>query len=403
MEKQILHIDVNNAFLSWTAIDKLKNGEKVDIRTIPAIIGGDEAKRSGIVLAKSMKAKECGVVTGEPIYQARKKCPNLQVFHGDYKMYMQYSDKLYTLLLEYTDKIERYSIDECFLDMTNFLQNETLLDKAKEISMRIKNELGFTVNVGVAHNKLLAKMATDFTKPDKVHTLYKEEIPTKMWKLPVIELFMLGRKTVPKLYNMHITTIGDLAKADKNLLIKKFGKHGKLMWEYANGIDDSEVHYQKEQPKCIGNSVTLPMDVQDIRKLEEIVLTLVEQVTYRLRKEELLAQVVNVQLRTKEFKDFSHQQKLDFATSSTKPIYEQATKLLHEMYKTIEPIRLVGVRVDGLIAKNEVQLSLFADTNEKQNKLDEVVDNLKEKYGYNMITRAGKLEVDNIVKIRESK
>ena len=233
-ERQILHVDVNNAFLSWTAIHRLNKGEKLDIREIPAVIGGDEERRSGIVLAKSMKAKVCGVVTGETLYQARKKCPGLKVYTGDYQVYKKYSEKLYKLLLEYTDKIERFSIDECFLDMTEYLMNSTLIEKAKEINKRVKEELGFTVNIGISNNKLLAKMASDFEKPDKIHTLYPKEIQYKMWKLPISELFMLGRKTVPRLYNLGIRTIGDLAKYDKNILIKKLGKHGKMMWEYAN-------------------------------------------------------------------------------------------------------------------------------------------------------------------------
>ena len=234
MRRQILHVDVNNAFLSWTAVDMLKKGYEIDIREIPSIIGGDETKRSGIVLAKSMKAKECGIRTAETIYQAKLKCPNIQIFQSDFKIYREYSDKLYNLLLQYTDKIERFSIDECFLDMTEYLMKDTLINKAKEISKRVREELGFTVNIGVANNKLLAKMASDFTKPNRIHTLYKKEIPNKMWILPVSELFMLGRKTVPKLYNMQIKTIGDLAKANKEMLNKKFGKHGIQMWEYAN-------------------------------------------------------------------------------------------------------------------------------------------------------------------------
>lgn len=404
MEKQILHIDVNNAFLSWTAVERLKQGDKIDIREIPAIIGGDETKRSGIVLAKSMKAKECGIRTAETIYQAKIKCPNVQVFSSDFKIYRKYSDSLYQLLLQYTDKIERFSIDECFLDMTNCLMKDSLLNKAKEIHKRVKEELGFTVNIGVANNKLLAKMASDFTKPDRIHTLYKEEIPQKMWTLPISELFMLGKKTVPKLYNLQIKTIGDLAKADKNMLEKKFGKHGIMMWEYANGIDDSEVKYQKEKPKGIGNSVTLPQNISDVKKLEEIVLALTEQVTYRLRRYDLLANTVNVQLRTKDFEDTSHQAKLLLATSSTKEIYEKAKELLEQMYQEGVAIRLVGVRVDNLIEKEEQQLSLFKnEENDKQEKLDKTVDALKEKYGYNMITRAGKLEVEKIVKGKEKK
>ena len=181
-----------------------------------------------------MKAKEFGIRTAETIYQAKLKCPSVQIFPSDFKVYREYSNKLYNLLLQYTDKIERFSIDECFLDMTEYLMKDTLENKAKEINRRVKEELGFTVNIGVAHNKLLAKMASDFEKPDKIHTLYESEIPYKMWKLPVSELFMLGRKTVPKLEKMGIKTIGDLARYDKNELIKKFGKHGSLMWEYSN-------------------------------------------------------------------------------------------------------------------------------------------------------------------------
>ena len=207
MERLIFHIDVNNAFLSWTAVDMLKNGAKLDIRTIPAIIGGDESQRHGVVLAKSNIAKQFGIKTGEPIYFARKKCPNLQVFASNHKMYRAYSDKLYELFKEYTNIIERFSIDECFLDMTNFIgKNESPLAIAKEISTRVKTEQGFTVNVGIAHNKLLAKMASDFEKPDKIHTLWNEEIKTKMWTLKVDELLMVGKKSIPKLEKMGIKT-----------------------------------------------------------------------------------------------------------------------------------------------------------------------------------------------------
>lgn len=395
MERQILHVDVNNAFLSWTAVEMLKNGSKVDIREIPAIIGGDETKRSGIVLAKSMKAKECGIKTADTIYQARIKCPNIQIFQSDFKIYKKYSEELYNLLLQYTDKIERFSIDECFLDMTEYLMKDTLLNKGKEINRRVKEELGFTVNVGVAHNKLLAKMASDFIKPDRVHTLFENEIKTKMWPLPVSELFMLGKKTVPKLYNMQIKTIGELAKCDQRLISKKFGKHGTQMWEYANGIDNSEVHYQKEKQKGIGNSITLPENAREIEKLEEILLALAEQVTYRLRKYDLLANTVSVQLRTKDFEDKSHQQKLLAPTSSTKEIYAKAKELLVQMFHKPMAIRLIGLRVDNLVEKENMQMSLFSSNeNKKQENLDKVIDDLKNKYGYDTVTRAGKMNTN---------
>lgn len=395
-----MHIDVNNAFLSWYAIWRLDNGEKIDIREIPAIIGGDESKRAGIVLAKSNLAKQFGIVTGETIYQAKKKCPNIKVFRGDYNVYREYSDKLYKLLLEYTDKIERYSIDECFLDMTEYLMKSTLMNKAEEIRKRVNEELGFTVNIGLSSNKLLAKMASDFEKPNKIHTLYLNQIEEKMWPLPIRELFMLGRKTVPKLYNMNIKTIGDLAKTDENQIIQKFGKHGKMMWEYANGIDESEVIYKYEEPKSIGNSTTLAKDVQNLDSLNEILLALAEHVAYRLRKHGMVANVINVGLRTKDFKDFSHQSKLDLPTASTKEIYSKAKELLKSMYKG-EAIRLVALRADKLINEDEGQISLFNTSNkDKQEKLDKTLDELKQKYGYSSITRAGKLRIDKKIKFK---
>ena len=401
MEKQILHVDVNNAFLSWTAVERLKNGETLDIRTIPAIIGGDEAQRRGIVLAKSNMAKQVGIQTGEPIFFAKKKCPNLQIYAGDFKVYKKYSNSLYNLLLEYTDKIERFSIDECFMDMTGYVpKGKTLLEIAYEINKRVKEELGFTVNVGVAHNKLLAKMASDFQKPDKVHTLFEEEIEQKMWKLPVSELFMVGRKSIPKFYKMGIKTIKDLAMQDKAYMIKTFGKYGKMIWEYANGIDDSQVNFLEEKPKGIGNSITLPYDYSNMEKIEEVLVALVEQVTYRLRYHNMLAEVVNVQIKTNEFKVYSHQRKLMMATDNTKIILEEAKKLLHELFDKT-PIRLIGVRVDKLCDKEEVQLSLFDNTSKKQTKIDKVVDELKEKYGYDKITRAVKMNLDKNIKFKD--
>ena len=401
MDKVILHVDVNNAFLSWTAVDMLSKGEKIDIRQIPSIIGGDENRRSGIVLAKSPIAKKFGIVTGEPIYFAKKKCASLEVFPGDFKIYNYYSDELYKILLKYTDKIERFSIDECFLDMTEYLIGRDIMSIAKEISKTVKEKLGFTVNIGIAPNKLLAKMASDFEKPDKIHTLYKDEIENKMWPLPVAELFMLGNKTVPKLNNLRIKTIGDLAKTDLNFLINKFGKHGKLMWEYANGIDNEEVCTKRELPKSIGNSVTLPKDINSIDDIYNIIVALADQVTFRLRKYDLMASSVSIGLRTKDFEDFSHQKKLSYSTSSTKDILKISKVILNEMYNN-KYIRLVSLTVSGLVSKENTQISLF-ETDTRQDKLDKTLDDLKNKYGYSSISRASKLFAEEYVKGKENK
>ena len=393
MEKQILHIDVNNAFLSWTAIEMLKNGYKEDIREIVSVIGGDETQRKGIVLAKSTKAKELGIKTGDTLYKTRIICPSIQVFSSEYSVYLKYSNMLYNLLLEYTDKIERFSIDECFLDMTNYLMGQNILELANKISKRVEKELGFTVNIGVANNKLLAKMASDFEKPNKVHTLWKNEIKTKLWPLPISELFMLGKKTVPKLYNMQIKKIEDLAKYNKSLIMSKFGKHGKLIWEYANGIDQSEVKYIQQKPKGIGHSITLSQDLDNIEELQKILFSLVEKVTYRLRKHKMYAEIVNIQLRSIDFVDKSHQAKLSKPTDSTKEIYRKSKKLLDEIYIKGTFIRLIGIRVDRLVDKTKQQISIFDDdNNNRQEKLDKVVDELKNKYGYSSITRATNID-----------
>ena len=196
MERIILHIDVNNAFLSWTAVKLLKEGYKTDIREIPSVIAGDEDTRHGIVLAKSPVAKKMGIKTAETLYQARKKCPNLQTFQADRKYYKEMSNKMFEYISKFSPTIEKFSIDECFVDLTgtHYLYNN-IIELAYKIKDEIYKKFGFTVNIGIANNKLCAKMASDFEKPNKVHTLFNNEIPSKMWPLPIEELFMVGKKT----------------------------------------------------------------------------------------------------------------------------------------------------------------------------------------------------------------
>lgn len=393
MNSYIMHLDVNNAFLSWTAVDMLKKGAEVDIRTIPSVIGGDEKQRHGVVLAKSPIAKQFGIKTGETIYQARKKCPELRIFPCKHPMYKQYSDNLYSYLLEYTDKIERFSVDECFIDCTSFIRSKTeFLKFAKEISNSIKEKFEFTVNIGLSTCKILAKMASDFEKPDKIHTLYPNEIPAKMWPLPIGDLFMVGKKSVPKLNLLGIYTIGDLANYNTNIIIQKFGKFGKMIWEYANGIDKSSVHSEAEPPKGVGNSITLSEDYNNLEELNKVLLALTEKVSYRLRKHKLKASVVNVQIKTNEFITYSHQKKISTYIDTTKEIYAIAKELLLHLYQG-QSIRLLGVRVDGLIDKTEEQLSLFSEHHEREESLENAMDKIKEKYGYDSITLAGKLNL----------
>ena len=388
MNKYIMHIDVNNAFLSWTAVEFLKNGAKEDIRQIPAVIGGDEASRHGVVLAKSNIAKQFGIKTGETIYQAKKKCPQIRIFPTKHNLYNEYSNKLYNLLLIYTNKIERFSIDECFMDCSDFIKSrQDFMKLATELSLKIKNELLFTVNIGLSDNKILAKMASDFEKPDKIHTLYKEEIQSKIWHLPIEELFMVGKQSAIKLRNIGINKIGDLATSNKKIITKRFGKFGAMIWENANGLNNDEVTYEEETPKSIGNSITLPKDYTDINELNKVLLSLSEKVGYRIRKYSLKANTIGIQIKTNEFIKYSHQKTLNKPTDNTQEIYNVSKELLEKIY-TNQPIRLIGIKLDNLTDNEFNQISMFEQEikKEKNSKLDTVLDTLKDKYGYNSVT-----------------
>ena len=396
MNRYIMHIDVNNAFLSWTAVEFLKNGIKEDIRLIPAVIGGDEAKRHGVVLAKSNIAKQFGIKTGETIYQAKKKCPQIRIFPTKHDLYEQYSNKLYNLLLNYTNKIEKFSIDECFIDFSDIIKSrQDFLKLANEISKRIKNELLFTVNIGLSDNKILAKMASDFEKPDKTHTLYKEEIQAKIWHFPIEELFMVGKKSAEKLKSIGITKIGELATSNPKMISKRFGKFGTMIWENANGLNNDEVIYEEETPKSIGNSVTLPKDCADINELNKILLSLSEKVGYRIRKCSLKASTIGIQIKTNEFLKYSHQKKLNKPTSNTQEIYSIAKELLEKLYKN-QLIRLLGIKLDNLTDNEFNQISMFEQPvkKERNSKLDNVIDNIKDKYGYDIITLGTIMKID---------
>lgn len=386
MERIIMHIDVNNAFLSWTAIDLLNKGSKYDIRGSYAVIGGNEQTRSGIVLAKSTPAKKLGIKTGETLYSARKKCRVLKTYEPNFKFYNEMSNKMFNLISKYTPDIEIASVDECYLDFTKIksMQGEPL-EFAKKLQKEILDELGFTVNIGIANNKLCAKMASDFTKPYKIHTLYDNEIQEKMWPLEVGELFGIGKKSVPKLNKIGIFTIKDLATAKPEELYKYFKNQSESMINWANGIDNSPVMSIPRIPKGIGNEITLDHDVTDIKELYKYLLFLSEKVGQRLRKQNKYANVIVVILKDNNFKKYSHQKKLETPTNNNEEIYNMAKIILREIYDD-EKIRLIGVRLDNLTDKKIKQVSIFDKIEEEKN-IDEVVDKLNNKYK-NIIKKA---------------
>lgn len=356
----IFHIDVNSAYLSWTAIERLRKDPSLDLRTVPSIIGGDEKSRHGVVLAKSGPAKKYGVRTGEPVAAALRKCPTLLMEPPDRKLYSRRSRELMELLHSYTPDIEQVSIDECYLDFTPISRSfPSPQEGARRIADRIKNELGFTVNIGIAPNKLLAKMASDFEKPDRVHTLFREEIPQKMWPLPVGELFMVGPSSAERLTRLGIRTIGELARTDPAFLQAQFKSHGQMMWEFANGIDDSPLNPDNHELKGIGNSTTLSSDVRTAPEAKKVLLSLAEQVAGRLRASHQLAQTVVVEIKYNTFQSCSRQTQLASPDATSGTLYTYACRLFDELWNGT-PVRLLGLRTSKLLPEDTpVQLSLF--------------------------------------------
>lgn len=386
----IFHIDVNSAFLSWEAAYRLQHGESIDLREIPSVVGGNEESRHGIVLTKSTPAKAFKIQTGESLFSARSKCPNLVIVPPRYFLYVQCSNAMHKILQEYTPVIQRFSVDESFLSFSNMEHiYPDYLELAYTIKERIKNELGFTVNIGISCNKLLAKMGSDLKKPDKVHTLFPNEIKEKMWPLPIENLFMVGRATAPKLHKLNIHTIGDLANYDLNILQTHLKSQGKLIWEYANGIDNSEVRKSNViEMKGIGNSTTTAFDVIDRNSAHLVLLSLCETVGMRLRNSENCCKVISVSIRGSDFINYSHQQKLYTATDSTRRIAEICCNLFDEIWKG-NPIRHLGVHVTDLCNNDFFQYSLFEKVNiEKEKAIDNTIDKIRQKYGACAVKRS---------------
>ncbi|MGI6012250.1 MAG: DNA polymerase Y family protein [Ruminococcus sp.] len=404
MSEIIFHIDVNSAYLSWTSVENLKKGTGPDLRTLPAIIGGDEKKRRGVVLAKSTPAKAFGIVTGEPVASALKKCPSLVMALPDHELYRQYSRRLMNLLRTYTSDLEQLSVDECFLYYTPIARRyPSPMAAASTIKDHIFRELGFTVNIGIAPNKLLAKMASDFEKPNRIHTLYMEEIPQKMWPLPVGELYTVGKSSAARLQQLGIHTIGDLASSDPDFLVSHFKSHGRQMWEFANGIDPRPFLFQPEKAKGIGNSTTLSRDASTRKEAFQILLSLAESVSGRLRNAHMMAESICVEIKYHTFDTCSHQMSLPSPANTTDTLYRYACLLFDELWNQ-RPIRLLGIRTSKLVPDDTpVQMSIFdyqqtlpreakktgaaSGDPGKQQKLEEALDSIRKRYGKDAVLR----------------
>lgn len=397
MERLIFHIDVNSAFLSWEAVRRLKAGDKQDLRLLPSAIGGDREKRTGVILAKSIPAKAYGVQTGEPIAQALRKCPTLILAKPNFALYEKSSKAFLAICRKYAPVVEQYSIDECFLDMsgTSMLYPDPIAI-AHRIKDEIRDTLGFTVNVGIGSNKLLAKMASDFEKPDRVHTLFSEEIAEKMHPLDVGALFTVGSSTAEKLRRSYIRTIGELAGTDPLELQKLLGnKQGTHLHQYANGIDDSPVRAEAEDAKGYSISTTLPQDLTDWEQGNRVLLALTDSVASRMRADRARAFCISVTVRSNQFRDRSHQRKLSTPTDITDEIYDVVRGLFSELWDGRTPLRLLGVSLSEVCREGEeIQLSFFGDDAEKERarRVDRTVDEIRSRFGYNTIKRGASFD-----------
>lgn len=393
-ERLIFHIDVNSAFLSWEAAKRVSMGLP-DLRLVPSIIGGDPDSRRSIVSAKSIPAKKYGINTGEPVSMALRKCPELIVAPPDFELYHRCSSAFIEICRSYAPVLEQASIDECYLDMTGTgIIYPNPVKTAHEIKDRIKNDLGFTVNVGIGNNKLLAKMASDFEKPDKVHTLYRSEIQAKMWPLPVGELFLCGKSSAARLKSARINTIGDLAKADISYIKSIIGnKGGTMLYCFANGIDDSEVSNEYEDAKSYGMSTTLEENVTSYDSGDQIILMLSDHVARRIRRDAVRAGCVAVTIRDTDFRNRSHQKHFPEPTDITSEIYKASTSLLREIWDGRTPLRLLNVTLSDMSAEDApVQLSLFTDeSREKSRKADRATDMIRDRFGSGAIKRGSEL------------
>ena len=390
-DRLIFHVDVNSAFLSWEAVDRLCNGETLDLRTVPSCVGGDPERRTSIVSTKSIPAKKYGIVTGEPVATALRKCPDLIVVKPNFQLYRKMSHAFKSILNEYTPLMQSFSIDEVFMDMSGMeLLYPDPIKLAHEMKDRIRDELGFTVNVGVARNKLCAKMASDFEKPDKVHTLFPDEIADKMWPLPVGELFGCGEATAKKLTEMHINTIGELAAADERMLINAFGvKTAEYLHDASNGIDDSPVVNEEREAKSYGVENTTEDDVTDFETVNHLLLAEADIVAGRLRADGVKAFTITVIYRTNDMKRHSHGRKMENSTDITSEIYDMAVRLMKEAWKG-QPLRLIGLSASDIDRDGFQQMSLFGEEEkEKQKNLDKALDKIRNKYGNNSVMRAG--------------
>ena len=361
MRRVIFHIDVNSAFLSWSAVKLIQEGQP-DIRLVPSVVSGDPSDRRSIITAASIPAKKLGIKTAQPVSMALRTCPSLVIVRGDWDWYKRCSQGFIEICRSYSPVLQQFSIDECFIDMTFRLAGRDPVEVATQLKEQIRQTLGFTVNVGVGSNKLLAKMASDFEKPDKVHTLWEEEVPQKMWPLGVRDLLWVGKKTEARLVTYGIKTIGDLAKLGMGSLSQLVGQKFALqLHENANGRDDSPVETEVSEAKSYSAERTFREDLSDPKDIDRALFNVACIVAHRIRKDHFRASTVSVFVKYKDFSVSQKQCQLQQPTDITALILADARRILAEAWDGVTPIRQVGLGVSKLTHEAAEQMSLFED------------------------------------------
>ena len=415
-DRIIFHVDVNSAFLSWSALKKLEDEPgSVDLRTIPSAVGGDIRTRHGVITARSIPAKAYKVQTGEPVVRALEKCPQLVLVRSDFPVYKKYSGQFVAILREFTDQVQQVSIDEAFLDVTALKDTwGTLNDDpfpiglAARIKDTIRDRLGFTVNVGISVNRFLAKMASDFEKPDKIHTLFPEEIPDKLWPLPIRDLYGCGQATAGRLNAMGFYTIGEVAALDVFLLQSLLGdKAGTYLHERANGRDDSPVNTQREDARSYSNELTTTVDIDSSNFETEgisILKKLSQKVAARLQRDRVRGYTVVVIVKTGSFRRHTRQTRLQKSVNDADTIFRESRRLLGELvlpadglFANGEVLRLIGIGVSGLDrgTYHQMDLSEWAAADgkrrEKKERLEQMMNKVQARYGNALVKGADHL------------
>ena len=369
---------------------------RLSTRTCPWLWPGDKESRHGIILAKNMLAKQMGVQTAEPIWQAKRKCPNLQLVPPHRERYLQYSRMAQEIYYRFTDQVEAFSLDECWLDVYG---SERLFGDGEQIAQQIrqavKEELGLTVSIGVSYNKVFAKLGSDYKKPDAVTVFGREQMEPVIWKLPAQALLFVGPHTEKTLEKFGIHTIGDIARMELPAMRRMLGKTGEALWTYANGLDHSPVAAAGagEPPKTIGNSTTLPHDVTSEEEVRRVLLELAESVASRLRRQGMKAGEVQLTVKNGDFQEYQRQCRLEPAVCDARSLYKAALELYRREDRRWA-VRLLGLRAGKLVEAGAAQMSFFENTQdlEREERLETAVDALRERFGGGSVRRGTVLE-----------